>query len=87
VTAHFDRHLPGVLEALQRGEGLVQIRRDLAQAAELGITGTPTFLIGRIEPDGSVRVLSRLGGAQSVGAFESALDRAMTSVAAGEPRR
>jgi protein-disulfide isomerase len=55
-------------------EGPEAVRQDVELARALEISGTPTFLIGRIEPDGRVKVSSRLAGGQPVGRFKSIID-------------
>jgi protein-disulfide isomerase len=55
-------------------EGPENVRTDLALAAALEISGTPSFLIGRLGPDGRVRVSNRLAGALPIGSFKSIID-------------
>jgi protein-disulfide isomerase len=72
------------------GEGLAKVREDMAGAQELGVTGTPTFLIGRIEPDGRVRVRYWLSGARPFTQFSTILDgllRGVESSAPPQPQR
>lgn len=59
-----------------------RIRRDLQVAREAGITGTPTFLIGRVQSDRKVKVLRRESGAIPPGVFARMLDDALRSVSA-----
>lgn len=54
-------------------EATSTIRMRRLQGAALGIKSTPTFLIGRIEPDGHVRVLRRIAGAQPFPVFRGIL--------------
>ena len=61
------------------GAGPETVRTDLALAEALEITGTPSFLIGRIGPDGRVRVSNRLAGALPIGAFKRILDPLLAS--------
>jgi len=56
------------------GDGLARVREDMASARQLGITGTPTFLIGGVEPDGRVRVRYWLSGARPFAQFATILD-------------
>ena len=51
-----------------------RIRRDSAEAEHLGIRGTPTFLIGRIDEGRAVRVSKVISGARPVEDFVSAID-------------
>ena len=55
------------------------VRRDEAAAKTLGINGTPTFLIGRAESDGRVKVTAVVTGARS----EADLVKALGQPAAG----
>ena len=48
------------------------------EARRLLISGTPTFLLGRLEKDGRVKVTARLEGAQSFERFESLLTRLLS---------
>ena len=50
-----------------------RIRADLLSGRELGITGTPTFLIGTVDGD-RVNVGARLRGAVPISRFEEALE-------------
>lgn len=50
-----------------------RVRVSLSRAKELGVTATPTFFIGLRQPDGRIRVIRRVSGAQPFSAFEQAL--------------
>lgn len=51
-----------------------KVRADGAGAAAVGVSGTPGFLLGRVEPDGRVKVTQRMSGASPFAAFQAALD-------------
>jgi protein-disulfide isomerase len=51
------------------------VQEDMAEAARLGISSTPTFIIGRLDADGRVRATDVLSGAKPVEAFREILDR------------
>jgi len=52
------------------------IRRDIAEAQKLGITGTPAFLIGRTDPKSSkLTILAALRGARPFADFKTELDK------------
>jgi protein-disulfide isomerase len=54
-------------------------KQDEAEAKRLGINATPTFLVGRIRPDGkTIRVLAKIHGAQPYAVFKTELQRAAT---------
>lgn len=61
------------------GETVAKIRQDLDEGARGGITGTPGFFIGTTGPDGNLKVLHRIVGAQPYANFKAALDAALTS--------
>lgn len=51
------------------------IEADRIQAEALQITATPTFIFGRVEPDGRVRATDVLTGAKPIANFKAILDR------------
>jgi protein-disulfide isomerase len=52
------------------------IRRDVAEAQKLGITGTPAFFIGRTDPKSSkLTILAALRGARPFADFKTELDK------------
>lgn len=55
-------------------EGPETVRTDLALAEALEFSGTPSFLIGRIERDGRMRVSNRLAGALPIVSFKKIID-------------
>jgi protein-disulfide isomerase len=50
------------------------VSRDLEEARRAGITATPSFIFGLTQPDGSVRALRRVSGAQAYAAFKAAIE-------------
>lgn len=58
-----------------------QIRTDLAEAARLGISGTPSFVIGLTDPDDSSKahVTKYIRGAQSYAQFQAIFDELLAS--------
>jgi hypothetical protein len=40
-----------------------RVAQDLNEAQSLGLTGTPAFLFGKIEDDGTVRISRKIVGA------------------------
>ncbi len=63
------------------------VRRDMAEAAKAGATGTPSFVIGRTDPNDPTKVtgVSFVRGAQPFPAFQAALDAALAEAAPGKP--
>ena len=55
-------------------EVAAQVRSDIASAEALGLTGTPAFLIGRVQPDGKVKVNAVVSGARPLTEFTRILD-------------
>jgi protein-disulfide isomerase len=58
------------------GQSKERVASDIADAKALGISSTPTFLIGRVLADGRVRTTRRLSGNQPPAAFRDAVDQA-----------
>jgi predicted DsbA family dithiol-disulfide isomerase len=56
------------------GSSAVRTRADASHAMALGLTGTPTFFIGRVKNDGAVQVLARIDGTRNLAAFSKVLD-------------
>ena len=63
-----------IFDTCRAGQTTDKVARDMAEAGKLKITGTPTFLIGRVQPDGNVVVARVLTGALPVATFEAALN-------------
>lgn len=56
-------------------DGPNQVRTNEASGRALGVTGTPTILIGLVQPDGRVLLKQRLSGAQPLALLAPVLDR------------
>jgi len=64
---------------LDAGKYAADIRKDIADANRLGITGTPTTVIGMTQPnDPKIKVLRVIRGAQGYNAFKAAFDELLT---------
>lgn len=50
------------------------VTADRQAAITLGFTGTPAFVVGRIGPDGQLRAVRRISGAQPYSVFQSAIE-------------
>ena len=81
-------------EALQLNAALFQqcldssrfasdIKKDIAVAGDVGVTGTPSFLIGVVQPDSKVKVVKKLVGAKSYADFKTAIDSVLTPAGGG----
>ena len=64
-------------ECLESGRFAAEVNKDVADAGAAGITGTPAFLVGVIQPDGRVKVTKKLSGAKPYAEFKAALDAAL----------
>jgi len=70
-------------QCLDSGRYATDIKKDIADAGTVGISGTPSFLIGIVQPNGSVKLTKKLVGAKSFSEFKSAIDSALTPPAGG----
>jgi protein-disulfide isomerase len=61
------------------GEAAEKVQREQMSAAALGLSGTPTFLIGRVQSNGLVRVTRVIAGASSIQEFTRTLDDLLNS--------
>jgi protein-disulfide isomerase len=62
-------------QCLDSGKFATEINKDIADAGAAGITGTPSFLVGVIQPgDGRVKVVKKLVGAKPYAEFKAAID-------------
>jgi protein-disulfide isomerase len=50
------------------------VSRDLEEARRVGISATPSFVFGLTQPDGSVRALRSVSGAQPYAVFKAAIE-------------
>lgn len=57
------------------GEAAPIVQADVKGGPALGVSGTPTFLIGKLQSDGSVKVVDRFSGALPLSQFQAALDK------------
>lgn len=65
---------------LSGGAMAEKVQVDIASARVLGIAGTPAFLIGVIQADGSVVVRQRISGARPVAAFRKVIGDLVSAV-------
>jgi len=65
----------GFARCLESGQFAADIDKDVAAAGAVGINGTPTFLLGVVQPgDGRVKVVKKLVGAKPYEEFKAAID-------------
>jgi len=65
-------------ECLDGGKSAEQIKKIMAEGMKAGVTGTPAFLLGFIEPDGKVKAVKKISGAQPYTNFKAAIDELLT---------
>lgn len=68
-------------ETCLAGELAGAVRADKVGGELLGVSGTPTFLIGMLLDGGHVRVTERFSGALPLAEFQRTLDRVLASAA------
>lgn len=61
-------------QCLDSGKYAAEVRKDIAEGGKAGVTGTPTTLIGLTQPNGKVKVLKAIRGAQQFTSFKATLD-------------
>jgi len=66
-------------QCLDAGKYAAKIRKDLADAQKLQISGTPTFFLGLTDPNGSQVKGTRMVGAQPYEAFKAAIERLLAT--------
>jgi protein-disulfide isomerase len=83
---HLARHAKALgldMTAFERcvasGKHADAVRKDLAEAQRLQVTGTPTFFIAVTGPNDSEMKATRLVGAQPYSAFKTAIDRLLAA--------
>jgi protein-disulfide isomerase len=71
--------MPAFRQCVDSPGAAAAVSRDLDEALRAGITATPSFIIGTTQPDGSVKALRRLSGAQPYPVFKAALEGLLAS--------
>jgi protein-disulfide isomerase len=66
-------------KCLDSGKHAARIREDLAEAEQLGLNGTPAFLIGLSAPDGKVKTVRYVSGARPYADFKAAIEAALAA--------
>lgn len=59
---------------LNEGEMAGRVAVDVAEVKRLGLTGTPVFMIGEMQKDGSARVTHKIVGSHPFAVYESVLN-------------
>jgi protein-disulfide isomerase len=80
-AAGLDIDVAAFSECMDDDRHMAQIRRDQAEGQKLGVTGTPSFVLGRTDPEDSskVNLTKFIRGAQGLPAFVAAIDQLLES--------
>jgi protein-disulfide isomerase len=70
-------------QCLDSGRYAADIKKDVDFGNNNGISGTPSFFIGVVQPNGSVKVTKKLVGAKPYEEFKSALDSLLNPPSGG----
>ncbi len=66
-------------ECLDNGKNAEPVKKLVAEGQKAGITGTPAFLIGFVEPDGKVKATKKISGAVPYANFKAVLDEMLSA--------
>jgi protein-disulfide isomerase len=70
-------------QCLESGRFAAAIQKDVSQANDAGISGTPTFLLGLVQPNSStVKIVKKIVGAKSYPDFKTSIDSLLSAPAA-----
>ena len=61
-------------QCIDSGRYASEIRKDMAEGQKAGVRSIPTFLLGFTEPDGKVKAVKMITGAQPYASFKEAID-------------
>ena len=71
---------------LSAGKYAEAIRKDVADGAKAGVTGTPLFFLAYTDPTSTkVKTVARLSGAQPYAAFKAQIDQLLAEKPKAEP--
>lgn len=74
---------PTFQQCLDSGRYTADIQKAITDANGLGISGTPSFFIGVVQPNGTVKAAKKLVGAQPYATFKAAIDSLLTPTPSG----
>lgn len=63
---------------LDGGKHDAEIKQRTAEGGKAGITGTPAFLLGFVQPDGRVKATKKVVGASPFASFKTAIDEMLS---------
>ena len=70
-------------QCLDSGRYTADIKKSVSDANGFGISGTPSFFIGVVQPNGTVKVSKKLVGARAYTVFKTELDTLLTAPPSG----
>jgi protein-disulfide isomerase len=70
-------------QCLDSGRFAADIKKDITDASNAGVSGTPTFFIGIVQPNGSVKAVKKLVGTKPYATFKDAIDPLLASPSTG----
>jgi protein-disulfide isomerase len=70
-------------QCLDSGRYAADIKKAVADANGFGISGTPSFFIGVVQPNGTVKVSKKLVGAKAYTEFKTAIDGLLNPTPSG----
>ncbi len=70
-------------QCLDSGRFAADIQKDVDYANSAGISGTPSFLLGVVQPNGTVKIVKKFVGAKAYTEFQSAIDSLLTGAPSG----
>jgi len=72
--------MPKFKECLDSGKTADEIKKDTAEGQKAGVSGTPSSLLGWVQPDGkTVKAVKIVKGAQPYSAFKDAIESLLKS--------
>jgi protein-disulfide isomerase len=71
-------NIPTFASCLRQSKTAAKIKADVDEAKQLGLTGTPAFIVGEIRSDGSVIATRKIIGSQPLAIFETVLNELLT---------
>jgi protein-disulfide isomerase len=74
---------PDRFAACLHGDAINSVHQERAGAEALEVTGTPTFFLGALLPDGHVKITNVLTGSQPLATFQSTIDADLKAATAG----
>ncbi len=66
-------------ECLDSGKHDAEIKARQAEGQKVGLTGTPSFLLGYMQPDGTVKATKKIVGAGPYANFKAAFDEMLSA--------